>query len=308
MKIGFYCYSPASINTMRALSFNIPDFINNINIYFYNSDIAKIYFNEFDSLNIDTSKLTFIHNDIDESVKELDLMIYGTGSGHELELTIPKRVKNFNSDLKTLSINDIFWDSKDGLNKRFKCSPDYLIVSSAFEKTMVVNELNLMCAENVFIIGNPHFDRLKDLDILEDRGHLSVSFISQCGLGGSYDEPTADLSKEGILELLELLNSGIITDLVIYKHPRENLTFYNEIGYLPSNTNDFLDMMRSGIIISGGSTPHYESMLIGKRNLFVGRGSLKSRILNNEWDTLDVSINFDSKSETYNLIKNNIVK
>lgn len=302
MKIGFYCYSPASINSMRALSLNIPDFIDNINVYFYSDDIAKFYFNDFDMSSNDTSKLTFIHNDIDDSIKDLDLIIYGTGSGHELELTIPTRIKEFSIDLKSLSINDIFWDSKEGLNRRFKCSPDYLVVSSDFEKKMIVDELKLMSSDNVFVIGNPHFDRLSDLDIIEDRGTLSVSFISQCGLGGTYDEPTADLSKEGILELLDLLNSGIITDLVIYKHPRENFSFYEEIGLMPSNTNDFLDMMRSGIIISGGSTPHYEAMLLGKSNLFVGRGSLKSRILNNEWDTLDVNVNLNCHGTIYNLI------
>ena len=123
---------------MRALSINIPNFIDNINVYFYSDDIAKFYFNEFDVSKNDTSKLSFIHNDIDESVKELDLFIYGTGSGHELELTIPNRIKELSNTLKTLSINDILWDSKEGLNRRFKCSPDYLIISSDFEKKEIV--------------------------------------------------------------------------------------------------------------------------------------------------------------------------
>lgn len=235
---------------------------------------------------------------IKEKVYEgLDLVIYNTGSGGELELNIPLEASMY--DIPTITVQDIFWDSKEGYKRRFENIPTYIIVMTEENKNDILEVIDIE-ASNIKVLGNPHFDRLSDFEIEED-DYLSVSFISQCGSGGGLNEPTAEVCKESILELLDLKSRGIITDLKIYKHPRENTDFYNDIGIEPEKSNEFSLMMKSGIIISCGSTPHYEAMLIGKRTLFSGRGSLEEKIKNGEWDELSKDI--DIGKSTFRIIK-----
>lgn len=284
--IGLVGYSPASVNALNPL---IDGLLENYNVrLMVLSEFAELEWKiHIENKNIEIYRYKYYDG--------LDLVIYNTGSGGDIELEIPLELKEF--EIKCLSIQDIFWDSKEGYVRRYKNVPDYLIVSTELNKKDVLEVVNIE-SDYVKVLGNPHFDRLKDFSF-EEEGYLSVSFISQCGTGGGLNEPTADNCKVAIYELVELLDKGIITDLKIYKHPRENKDFYREIGIEPESTNNFVDMMRSGIIISCGSTPHYEAMLIGKRTLFCGRGSLKNRIDNEEWDTLNLEELKIGKSSEY---------
>lgn len=274
MDIGMIGYSPASVNVIQPL---IKELKKNFKLrLMVLSAFAELHWNEFK----DVDGIEYIY---EKNYEGLDLIIYNTGSGGEVELNVPLEIKGLN--IISLSIQDIFWDSKDGYKRRFKNTPDYIIVTTDSNKNDVLDVINIK-DENVLVLGNPHFDRLKEFKLIEDNP-LSVTFLSQCSTGGSLSEPTSDECKIAILELLDLRNRGIITDLKIYKHPRENLDFYIQYGLEVENSNIFEDMMKSGIIVSCGSTPHYEAMLLGKRTLFSGRGSLEEKIKLEYWDGLN---------------------
>lgn len=290
--IGLVSYSPASVNIMNSL-YRKKDLFSSEVVLFLLSDYSEVGYE-------DLNYFTEINK---KTLEGITTLIYNTGSGGKEELLIPKIVKEINKNIKVIAINDIFWDSIEGLKNRYKEVPDKIIALTEECKKKLL-EVDGVSEDNIVIIGNPYFDRLNNLDVIEDRDYLSVSFISQCASGGTYEEDTSEECKNSFYELMELLNEGIITDLYIYKHPRETGQFYLDNGFNIEKTNDFLDMMRSGIIVSCGSTPHYEAMMIGKRTLFSNRDSMRERIIKGVWDNAETKIDLECTEKVINFINN----
>ena len=247
MNIGFFCYSPASINSFYPLISDKSDFVN-IRLFF-GSSFARDFFFKNDSMNCFNLS---IFEDFSEFISDCDVLFYGTGSVGELEGSVPFRAKELSSKIVTVAIQDIFWSSIDNLKRRYSIKPDYVIVSSFDEKNKLINDCGFEGAQ-ILIFGNPHFARLSDFHFYSDRPPLSVSFISQCDVGATYDESTHPVCQEAILSLLEMKRSNFISDLIIYKHPRENTSFFDENNIPISDTNDFLDMLRSDYGYCGGA-------------------------------------------------------
>lgn len=282
MKIGIYGYSPASVNSGTPLIEYLLKFLGIELILFIESEYAEQEWGKFFTIAKQGN-----HNDLNN----LDVMIYGTGSGHPKELELVKRL---NSRTRTIAIHDLFWSSN--FEERYLHTPDYVIVPNENQ----VEEFNNLYPQHMCTaLGNPHFDRLKDFTELPPINKGIIGLISQCGEGGTYDEPTSIYSQYAIRELIKLKEQGYINDFVVYKHPRENYSFYNEVEIPPTNLNSFQDMLKNEVLISEGSTPHYEALLLNKETVFIC-DRLSQNIINKNYATLC--------EENYKLVDNSTEK
>lgn len=297
MKIGFFCYSPASINSAKAMIDANQNKEIEIFVFCPSEESLELFIKQ------EVKNTYTIVFDFKIFVDCINVLFYGTGSGSEIELELLENVRKINTYVITVAIQDIFWEQKDGFLKRYQCIPDYIIVNTAAEANYARKYLG-MTQSQILIYGNPYFDRLKNIKLSNTYKEKSVSFISQCEGNGGYEEDTKFECKEAILELLILQQKGIISDLNIYKHPRESARFYERMGipYMPNNT--FEEMMNSEYIISAGSTPHYEAMLIGKKNIFVPNEHLKEAIETYKEEKTAIDFEFNACEKIYKHIEN----
>lgn len=297
--IGFLGYSPASVNVLLPIIKSLSEENNLSLVTFQLSDFAKTHWEDLCTL----AEWT------EENLSTLDYMFYNTGSGGELETTVPQiGVKH---GFKTVHIMDIYWGDALGMLKRFPINPDYSICITNKNKHDICKATG-MASHRLFTYGNPHFDRLKKIkdEISVTNNNKRVSFISQCGMGPTYSEPTGDLPQEALLQLKDLLDNGSLTELKVYKHPRENVDFMNANGITHESTNEFTHMVDTDIIISCGSTPHYEAKMIGINTILFKEGTLLAdKIKNKDFDILvQPSLDKDATLRVINWFKDVLKK
>lgn len=271
IKVGFIGYSPASVNVLKPLITELEN-MNEFEVYKYAlSNFAEEHWN--------LKQVEF--SDID--FKNLDYLFYNTGSGHSIETHLPKICKENN--IISIHILDIFWSSLEGYNSRFPYLPDFSICITNKNKQDII-AVTGSPEYRVLDLGNPFFDRLKKYSSKKNSENINtVTFLSQCGVGGTLTEPTADLCQEALLQLKDLLDAGVIKKLKVYRHPREVMDFFNENNITVEGDNLFENMINSDLIISCGSTPHYEANIIGRDTLMYTEGiNLKERIEKRKFD------------------------
>lgn len=273
--IGFLGYSPASVNVLLPLMQELTKQEHLTIMTFQLSDFALKHWKDYTSFEF-----------TDDNLNKLDYMFYNTGSGSELETLLPTLGEKYK--FTSIHVLDIYWSDALNMLSRFPVNPDYSICITNKNRHDIIKATNIP-HRRVFAYGNPHFDRLKDF-MVESKATTSqpvVSFISQCGIGGTYEEPTGELPQKALLQLKELLDEGSLTELKVYKHPRETPDFCNEHGIKIQDNNQFENMVDADIVISCGSTPHYEANMIGLNTImFEKNTNLKEKILNKDFDWL----------------------
>lgn len=297
-KIGLWYYSPASANALYPLSKRLKS---------EGHEVVEYVLSDFASKLVGKEITHDVLKEVVPIAEDLDLMIYNTGSGSEIETNLPDRCKELN--IKTVSILDTFWEDGNTYHLRFPVIPDYIICVNETNRQHLLNKIEIE-EEKVLVLGNPHFDRLFDLKYriatLPYKSTYTVTFLSQCDVGGTYQEPTAPLCKKAVLELKDLLDEGIIDKLKIYIHPREVKDFFIENNLEVEKENKFEEMIDSDIVISCGSTPQYEANILGIPTITVKENTdIKERILREDYEP---KMNFNTKEKSVDLILNFLQK
>lgn len=273
--IGIWYYSPASANALKPLVKPLQEAGYDIKEYIL-SDFAEEVTGK-PQISVEEGKKQLAEDD-------LDLLLYNTGSGSDVEREIPNIA--YEKGIPSVSILDTFWEDGTGYPSRFPEHPDHIICVTEQNKADLVERLG-KDAETIHALGNPHFDRLQDYAVTEEvpTELPSVTFLSQCDIGGTYEEPTAPICQEALIQLMDLKEAGIVGDIRVYKHPREVNTFFRELGIEEEPTNHFEDMIAQDIVISCGSTPHYEANLLGKATITYHAGKdMKEAITKQQYD------------------------
>lgn len=204
-----------------------------------------------------------------ESFNISHLIVYGTGSGNELEINVSSLARA--SNIKSISVLDLFWFSEENLKMRFPVAPDVIITPDFISSCRVESELDSV----VLGLGNPHFDRLKKYDrsgLNKNKENLKVAFVSQCsGTGDSSD--TMEEGKEALKSLIELMHTtNIIESITLCPHPREDTTWLNKMAN-KHNLNfslheSFKECLQSDLVVGVNCTLQYECKIIGIPTVF----------------------------------------
>lgn len=294
MNIGIIGHGPASGNAIAPLIEPLETMGHTIYKYAFHEHVANVWgVREEDIYDADT----FNPDDIYTLNGKLDLVIYGTGSCHYIETSVPKYAKKHG--VRSVSILDIFWGSIEGLANRYKEQPDILIVPNTYAKKRIIDN-HIMPPDSVFPLGNPHYDRLTKLkdngnlyitDELEKKKPISIVVVS---------EPSANTDKsrtnEKIQSVFNLLfgleeqYSFKFDEIVYCNHPREDDSYFNDTLKSHSNirrkqTDSFTEAISAAFVIGNDSTILYELCMIEKPVFFLRNTtveSLKAHIIDNE--------------------------
>lgn len=260
MKIGFVAHGPASGNALKPL---IAEFrkLNEVYLYPFHPYVEDLWQEEIKDIE---KGLTLCQ-------KDLDVIFYGTGSGHLVETSVPQfgRVHG----VITVSILDTFCDTQESMKKRFPETPDYIICPNQKVKEVVLSSI-LIDSKNVLVLGNPHLDRLNVLKkTIKDVEQVSipyrVAFISEPSDSSSFSS-TSDRAKLLFEKLLLLYNnSELVQELIFCPHPRESHGFIDEISPESKSLQSSFDVaIQSDIVIGFESIILYEMVYLGKRTIF----------------------------------------
>lgn len=271
VKIGFLAHGPASANSLKPiidiLNLNSS---NKVLLYAYHDYVSELW---------RTVKLEHL-NGYPDDMKELDILIYGTGSTNDIEINVPKFCLEHN--IISVSILDLFWSNEEDLKGRFPVLPDYFLVPN--EETLEETRRILGSESNYIATGNPHFDRLQNHAFSRSlKPPFNVAFFSQCTATDDYSDMHGD-SYSALMELIRYrdLYPALVHSIKVKPHPREDkdtvvklceehsLEFTEEDSTLMLSTADF--------IYGYKCTLQYEALLIGKPVSFYGQEDLASSV------------------------------
>lgn len=262
MKVGFLAHGPGSANALYPL---IKEFPPNIEIKLYS-------FHPYVS-NLWGCKQLEMDNYLNIFKEDLDILFYGTGSGHDMEINAPLYARKHH--IKTISVLDIFWMKENNLKQRFPVLPDYIIVPNASVKQTLL-DLKIGKKENVLVLGNPHFDRLETLHVEQPTIPLPFDIVlfSQPSTSDYFSE-TGKVVQQLILDVIEYKkeNPNHIRDIYVSPHPRESLEWLERLASrekirIEKDKTSF-DLLLSCDLNAGvDCTLQYESLIIGKPTIF----------------------------------------
>lgn len=273
MKIGFVAHGPASANSLLPLINNLKD-KTEIELFAYHPYVSELWECELIS-----------DFEYPPSFSTLDIVIYGTGSGHYIECDVPVEARKHG--IISISILDCWWSSDEDLIKRFKNKPMYLIVPNqeVSERILKLKTLNTI---SVFAFGNPYFDRLKDLKVekKELAFPLDVAFFSQCQTSGNYSDTHFEC-KDALVSLVDYKNKypNKIAEIIVTPHPREDTTWIKDfcerhgLGFKPNESTKYL--YATDISVGVSCTLQYEAQIIRKPTIFYKNKELLETTLNN---------------------------
>lgn len=262
-QIGFVAHGPASANSLMPLIKVLSEEGEvDIHLFAFHPFVANLWGCE--KLDITPYALDF---------SGLDLVVYGTGSSHNIERVVPIKARSYG--VTSISILDCYWSDKNNLFHRFNNQPDYIIVPNKSTKELL-DQLQLIPEENILPLGNPHFDRLGEHHQTSKalREPFSIAFFSQCSNSSDFSE-TDDKCKEALKELSEFRKQypGKIDNIFIAPHPREDITWLNqycsdEKMNLLVGQDSFQLMLDTDITMGVTCTLQYEAEIIGKPVVF----------------------------------------
>lgn len=228
--------------------------------------------------------------------QDYSLILSGTGSLHYVESQAPILAQKHKIPL--LSILDI-WGNYE---LRYKNPPTYIISLDELSKNIISN-LGFP-KKNIFPLGNPHFDRLKEY-INENNFSINppynISFFSQ---------PIQE-AKSALKDIVKFCSEypQLIKDIQVTSHPRENTDWikyfcnkYSNILHY-STEDSFSLLLSTDFNIGVSGTLQYESLMIGKPTLFyTNYNELENNILNLNFPS-PIHMSFDATQQCVDLIK-----
>lgn len=262
VKIGFLAHSPAAANSAYPLITELNNQPNvELYLYPYHPYASKLW----------------NHPELDPttpypaSMCNLDILVYGTGSGHAVEVGVPDFGKRHG--IKTISILDVYWSTDENIQQRFPTPPDYLVVPNQIAYEQIIR-VGLMPKDNVLPLGNPHFDRLhtyiKDYSV---EYPLTVSFFSQCSTAADFSDPPKEV-QDALLALVDIVEQypEYIDRVYVVPHPRENTVWlkthcnHPKVKFTMTDSTDLL--LTTDVSIGVACTLQYEAQMIGKPTVF----------------------------------------
>lgn len=271
VNIGFLAHGPASANSLKPLI----DILklnpsNNVFTYAYHDYVSELW----------AVPKMCTSEGYSLKLKEMDIIVYDTGSANPIELGVAEFCKNHN--IISISILDLFWSEDDELSLRFQTKPDYLLLPT----TCALEQAERVIGKgtNLVVTGNPHFDRLQKQ--VRNRILLppfNASFFSQCTDTSDYSL-TKDDSLDALMELVKYRNNSdnMIKEIFVSPHPRENpyilkgICEEHNLIYTEESSTDLL--YRTDFAYGHNCTLQYEAMLIGKPVSFYGSECLTTTI------------------------------
>lgn len=261
--IGFFAHGPGSANALFPIIQKMKDEYH-LSLFAFHPFVSELW-------GVEAQKELSLEQ-IDFSL--FDLVVYGTGSLHEIERFVPFYAKE--KQVPSLSILDIFWGGDDDLKLRYFHPPDYLIVPNRETKKQI-QSLHIMPSEHIFVFGNPHFDRLKKYDSIPRRLSFPLDIVcfSQPSNHDSFSE-TNQLVQKMVRSIAVLCYSKpeMIQNLYITPHPREDDTWLKEFVKpydfmkLESYSNSFSLLLSCDLNVGVNCTLQYEGMMVGKPTIF----------------------------------------
>lgn len=244
---------------------------------------------------------------VEQGIKGLDLLFYGTGSGNSIELTVPELAKK--EGVPTVSVLDIYWSSEEGLRRRYEYCPDYIIVSTDKDKKFLEDEYGERC--KVLNLGNPHYERLQEIEVNREVTYpMDIAFLSQPSTEGFYSY-TGKECRDAFKELLEVKKntSNIIGEIKICIHPREVADFYSKNGFEVEKEDSFKVMLETDISIGCGTTLQYEALMLGKKTVFYKEGTLEEVLQQGGSSEGEVyNIKRAAKDDIFSYFKSKLIK
>lgn len=260
--IGFVAHGPGSANCLKPIIELIGKYVN-IHLFAFHPYVAEKWgCNQFSD---EEFEYIFEH--------ELDLVVYGTGSGHTIELTVAEEANK--RGIPSLSILDCYWADDKNLLKRYAHPPTYLVVPTEDMKERI-ETLGILPAERVLSFGNPHFDRLRACEQEETfvEYPLQIVFFSQCSTGDDYSD-TNSISKEALLSLIAFkeMHPELIKEVFVTPHPREDGVWLSHICKehqltLRTNAESFKLMLSTDLSVGCTCTLQYEALCVKKPTIF----------------------------------------
>lgn len=261
VKMGFLAHSPAAANSLKPIMDVLKDNPDiEINMYAYHEYVKNLW-GCFDIIK---------EKSYPEELKDMDIVVYGTGSGNDIETGTSKFCKD--NGIISVSILDLPELPKDNIVMRFPTAPDYIITPSEKLKRECKQ---LFPGTDIFNFGNPHYDRLASfIGKYKVKTPMTIGFFSQCSGTGDYSD-TMDGSKEVLKRLNTYAreNPHMVSEIIIAPHPRENISWLkSEVedsqSLMKFSTIDSTSLMISVDIVTGHTcTLQHEAKLIGKPNL-----------------------------------------
>lgn len=259
-RIGFVAHGPASANSLIPIIEGLKGSAD-IRLYAYHPYVADLW---------QCKQVEPVG--YPEEFKELDIIIYGTGSGNQIELNVPVEARKLG--IPSVSILDCYWANDDNLVERFKNKPTYIIVPNEDSKGQITR-LSLLPEERLYVLGNPHFDRLERFkeQVLPASYPLNIVFFSQCQDTSDFSD-THVVSKEALCALVsyQKMNPDKVNQIIVAPHPREDktwLTIFCKLAGIAIQENKSTELMLDTDINVGMScTLQYESEIIGKPTIF----------------------------------------
>lgn len=260
-KIGFIAHGPASANSLHPIIQELKDEFD-IHCYAYHPYVAKLW-------NCPLLEPTYYP----ETFAVMDLVVYGTGSGHDIERLVP--MNSMKHGIPSISILDCFWASEENLNERFTYPPTYLVVPNQKTKE-TIERLQIMNPAHVYPFGNPHFDRLEKYvsKNIEIKKPMNIVFYSQCTDSSNYST-THPLCKEALNMLCTYResHSESIEQIFVTPHPREDIIWLqnfsknHSVALLPNEKSMDL-LLYTDVSVGVSCTLQYEALIIGKPTIF----------------------------------------
>ncbi|AEG14471.1 hypothetical protein Desku_0871 [Desulfofundulus kuznetsovii DSM 6115] len=196
-----------------------------------------------------------------------DIVLYETGSVH------PATLASVPAARRVGAVSVCMLDWFGNYEKRFREMPDLIMAPHP----RVVEEMReaRFDTSGVVVLGNPHFDRLKQFRYVPSNGpKKKIIFYSQ-PLEVHKQKPTEKQALLALVSVLERLRKeGWDFELVLRPHPREDKAWLKEwLEILPyaswnEGGESLLPAMGANLVVGVNSTPLYEALWLGVPTVF----------------------------------------
>jgi len=241
LKLLFVADSPASIASIQPLlkTVNKADY-QLLNISPFSRTVFK------DGLEFDSIEEYLQSTDSSDFSNET-IVVYGTGSGHEREVTLPNKLSNN----KCIAIHDLPYIDESQIESRNYKSAYQVIVPN----NMVAELIDEHLKKSVSVcLGNPNLDPDNDKYKSPNKGSSKkIVFLSSCG-GVEFVNDTDPICQKAILKIIEDNLFGCNEyGLHICLHPRENANFVEtlsgNVSFSRGNTTECLHHYNTAISV-----------------------------------------------------------
>lgn len=274
-KFLFFAHDPGGANAIEPLIVPLKKNGHEVLVYAKNTALSKA-----------PNVIELKENDFQAFFKRLkpDCIITGTSANDFTEKLLWKTAKEMN--IKSVAILD-YWSNygirfskygtkdieKYNSDKTFDYLPNFIIVMDEFAKAEMSKE---GIPENIiYVLGNPHFLKLKELSKNVDKEKIRSQFMKRneefmiTFASQPYTEDYGKGQEKQVLkdlqEIVEKMDKRIA--IVVKLHPKEDLSKYNgfENIYLDTKTHPIDIIMSSDLVVSLTSMFLVEAMILGKK-------------------------------------------